>query len=90
MDPGVSGIRRANQRLMTIAEPRLNSRSGKKKTPSWAKKTKIVAIKLKWFDSHLICMDVEHCNHSSSWRFQRRSSKFTLNKNMLHNKFTSF
>lgn len=51
MDPGVSGIRCANQRLMTVAEPRLNSRS--EKTPSWAKKTKIVAIKLKWFDSHL-------------------------------------
>lgn len=33
MDPGVSGIRRANQRLMTVAEPRLNSRSEKQKKP---------------------------------------------------------
>lgn len=40
MDPGVSGIRCANQRLMTVAEPRLNSRSEKKprhglKKPKW-------------------------------------------------------
>lgn len=45
MDPGVSGIRCANQRLMTVAEPRLNSRS--EKTPSWAKKNQNSCYKIK-------------------------------------------
>lgn len=40
MDPGVSGIRCANQRLMTVAEPRLNSRSGEKKPRHGLKKPK--------------------------------------------------
>lgn len=60
MDPGVSGICCANQRLTTVAEPHLNSRS------TVAKKIQNISYKMKMFDSRLICMDVEHCNHSSS------------------------